>query len=331
MKKFYVDVREFDKDIVTTAIESGADALLANDKDIEAIKKLSSIKVIAKSGDIKLGCDIIEININNKEEEAKAMELVKNQKIIASIKDWKIIPLEDLIASNNENVFCYVKDSKEASTVLKLLEKGVAGIVLKTTSINTIKDVANVIKESSGKIELVKIKITETKPLGMADRVCIDTVTNMKPGEGMLVGDTSSGFFLVHSESLETPYCAPRPFRVNAGAVHAYIKTSNGKTKYLADLKTGDELLVCDKDGKTWETNLGRGKTEKRPMMLVKGEHNKKVVTLIMQNAETIRLVDKDGKAVSIVSLKKGDEVLGCIEEGGRHFGLKINETIIEK
>ena len=48
MKQFYVDVRDFDKKIVTTAIESGADALLANDSDIEAIKKLSIIKVIAK-------------------------------------------------------------------------------------------------------------------------------------------------------------------------------------------------------------------------------------------------------------------------------------------
>jgi 3-dehydroquinate synthase II len=31
------------------------------------------------------------------------------------------------------------------------------------------------------------------------------------------------------------------------------------------------------------------------------------------------------------VTLKKGDEVLVAIEEGGRHFGHKIEETITEK
>ncbi len=331
MKKFYVDVRESDKDIITTAIESGADALLANDDQIESIKKLSIINVIAKSGDIKLGKDLLEIEIADKKEEEKAMELVKKQKIIAKIKDWKIIPLEDLIASNPDNVFCYIKDSKEAKTALTIMEKGVAGVVLKTSDLNEIKRVAKAIKENSEKLELVKIKIVETKALGMADRVCIDTCSNMKEGEGMLVGDSSGAMLLVHSESIETPYCAPRPFRVNAGAVHAYVKTPNGKTKYLADLEAGDEMLVVDSKGNTWQTNVGRAKIEKRPMMLVKGEYDGKNVTLVMQNAETIRLTDPKGKAVSIVKLKKGDEVMGTIEEAGRHFGMKIDETITEK
>ncbi|MFT4297620.1 MAG: 3-dehydroquinate synthase II, partial [Candidatus Woesearchaeota archaeon] len=129
----------------------------------------------------------------------------------------------------------------------------------------------------------------------------------------------------------ESEYVASRPFRVNAGAVHAYLKTPNGKTKYLADLESGDEMLVVDSNGNTWQTNLGRAKIEKRPMMLVKGKAGEKTFTLVMQNAETIRLTKPDGKAVSIVSLKKGDEVLGYLEEGGRHFGMKIKETINEK
>jgi len=43
----------------------------------------------------------------------------------------------------------------------------------------------------------------------------------------------------VHSESVENPYVEPRPFRVNAGAVHAYIMMPNGKTKYLDELQDG--------------------------------------------------------------------------------------------
>jgi 3-dehydroquinate synthase II len=34
---------------------------------------------------------------------------------------------------------------------------------------------------------------------------------------------------------------------------------------------------------------------------------------------------------VSIVTLQPGDEVLVALEETGRHFGHKIQETILEK
>ena len=46
--------------------------------------------------------------------------------------------------------------------------------------------------------------------------------------EGILVGNTASGFFLVHSESIDNPYVASRPFRGNAGAVHAYTLAPGG-------------------------------------------------------------------------------------------------------
>ena len=58
----------------------------------------------------------------------------------------------------------------------------------------------------------------------MGDRVCVDTCSNLGLGEGMLVGNAANALFLVHAESLENPYVAPRPFRVNAGPVHAYIR-----------------------------------------------------------------------------------------------------------
>ncbi|NIQ99074.1 MAG: 3-dehydroquinate synthase II, partial [Gemmatimonadales bacterium] len=64
------------------------------------------------------------------------------------------------------------------------------------------------------------------------DRACVDTCTRMGPGEGMLVGNSGRAFFLVHSESLETEFLNPRPFRVNAGAVHAYVMLADGKTSY---------------------------------------------------------------------------------------------------
>ena len=105
------------------------------------------------------------------------------------------------------------------------------------------------------KLALSVATVTAVRPLGMGDRVCLDTVSNMVPGEGMLVGNAGSGFFLVHSESLENPYVAARPFRVNAGAVHAYLYLPEGKTKYLSEVKAGDEVLTVRHDGTTSVSN----------------------------------------------------------------------------
>jgi len=65
--------------------------------------------------------------------------------------------------------------------------------------------------------------------------------------------------------------------------------------------------------------------------MLIEAEAEGQPISLVMQNAETIRLVSPDGKAISITSLKAGDKVLGHIEKAGRHFGIKVDETLIER
>jgi len=165
----------------------------------------------------------------------------------------------------------------------------------------------------------------------MGDRVCVDTCANMGLGEGMLVGNSSGGLFLVHAESLENPYVAPRPFRVNAGPVHAYIRVVGGKTRYLGELAAGDEVLIVNHLGRTWPAVVGRVKVERRPLMLVAAQAGGQEITAILQNAETIRLTRPNGEAVSIVTLQPGDEVQVALEESGRHFGHKIQETILEK
>ncbi len=54
-------------------------------------------------------------------------------------------------------------------------------------------------------------------------------------------------------------------------------------------------------------------------------------MSLILQNAETVRLVGSDGEAKSVVELEHNSEVMGYFAEGGRHFGIKVDETIVEK
>jgi 3-dehydroquinate synthase II len=153
----------------------------------------------------------------------------------------------------------------------------------------------------------------------------------MVPGEGMLVGNSSQALFLVHAEDAENPFVNPRPFRVNAGPVHAYIRMAGGQTKYLSEIGAGDCVLVVNFEGKSYPAVVGRAKVERRPLVLVEAEQGGQSISVILQNAETIRLVQSDGKAISLTDLKEGSEVLVCTEKGGRHFGVQIDESIIER
>jgi 3-dehydroquinate synthase II len=269
--------------------------------------------------------------VAGKQDEDKAAGISPGKIVVLRMLDWTIIPIENLLAKRGKNIIVQVANSVQAKLMVEILEKGVDGVLLNTTDVNEIKKTAEVLQGVGEKIELAEATITTVKQLGMGDRSCLDTCTQMVPGEGILVGNTASGFFLVHSESIENPYVAARPFRVNAGAVHAYTLTPGGGTKYLADLKAGDEVLIVDYSGKSQLAYLGRNKIEKRPMMLIEAQVEGMPISLVMQNAETIRLVNPRGQPISITALKLGDKVLAHVEKGGRHFGMKVDETLIER
>ncbi len=224
-----------------------------------------------------------------------------------------------------------VDDLKEAETAFGILEKGVQHILFHTTDTVELKKVLSLVGSKEERISLETAEIQEVTPIGMGDRVCVDTCTSMVKGQGMLVGNSSSAMFLVHAETVSNPYVAPRPFRVNAGPVHAYTKVPGGKTRYLSELSAGDRVLIIDFKGNATIGAVGRLKIEKRPLMLVKATVKEKEVTTILQNAETIRLTSPDGSPISIVKLGPGDKVLVAVEIGGRHFGYKIDETITER
>ena len=147
----------------------------------------------------------------------------------------------------------------------------------------------------------------------------------------MLVGSQAEGMFLVHSETLPSEFVEPRPFRVNAGAVHAYIRLPDGKTKYMLELGAGDEVLTVNAQGEARTAVVGRVKIERRPLLLVEAEREGRVFKTLLQNAETINLVDKNGKPISVTKLKPGDEVLVHLEHPGRHFGVKVEEKVVER
>jgi 3-dehydroquinate synthase II len=328
MKQFWVDVRPWRKDLATTAIESGADALVVD--DAERVRELGRVTTVAENGDLVPGKDVFEVEITDNATEEEALRLSRTGYVIVRTGDWTVIPLENLVAQSDQ-IIAAVTTADEAAVALNVLERGVAGILLATGDPAEIRRASGVIAGSGAEVALIPFEVTRIAPVGMGDRVCVDTCSLLADGEGMLVGNTSSAFLLVHPETLENPYVAPRPFRVNAGAVHAYTLLPDGKTAYLTDLSVGDRVLIAEHTGATHEAVVGRVKIERRPLLLVEAKAGDARVSLVLQNAETIRLVAEDGRPVSVVDLAVGDRVLGSVAEGGRHFGVAVAETILEK
>ncbi|MCU0631731.1 MAG: 3-dehydroquinate synthase II [Methanolinea sp.] len=328
MKEFWVDARPWKKGVATSALESGADTIVAESS--QRVRELGRVRVVAPDGDLVMEKDVWEVRISDKKSEEKAALLAKSGYVIVSAEDWTVIPLENLVAQA-DRIIALVHNAEEAELALQVLEKGVAGILLQTDDPKVVKETGSVVHRGLERCDLVPFTITAIRPAGMGDRVCVDTCSMLKEGEGMLIGNTSSAFLLVHAETLENPYVAPRPFRVNAGAVHAYILSPGGKTSYLSDLSAGDRVLVAGKDGKTREVTVGRVKIEQRPLLLVEAEAEGRSYSLVLQNAETIRLVGEDGRARSVVEISPGDRVMGCTKEAGRHFGMAVREQILEK
>ncbi|MBW2250883.1 MAG: 3-dehydroquinate synthase II [Deltaproteobacteria bacterium] len=330
MRKIWVNVDPWDKNIVTTALEGGADGIMVPKGYSEKVKKLGRIQTVSEDGDLRLGKDVIFYTIKSSDDEDEIVKLGRSKKVILQCEDWTVIPIENLIAKGAD-VIVQVDNLKEAQTAFGILEKGVQHILFHTTDTVELKKVLSLVGLKEDRILLETAEIQEVTPIGMGDRVCVDTCTSMVKGQGMLVGNSSSAMFLVHAETVSNPYVAPRPFRVNAGPVHAYTKVPGGKTRYLSELSAGDRVLIIDFKGNATIGAVGRLKIEKRPLMLIRATVNEKEVTTILQNAETIRLTSPDGSPKSIVKLGPGDKVLVAVEKGGRHFGHKIDETITER
>ena len=330
MRKIWVKVDPWDKNMVTTALEGGADGIVVPKGFSEKVKALGRVQTISEDGDLKLGKDVVFFEIKSGEDEEEITKLSQTKRVILQCSDWTIIPLENLIAKGAD-VIAQVKTLDEAQTAFGILEKGVGHVLFHSDDVVELKKVLSWFRSEGDKISLQTAEIVEVRPVGMGDRVCVDTCTSMGMGQGMLVGNSSSALFLIHSESISNPYVSPRPFRVNAGPVHSYTRIPGGKTRYLSELAAGDPVLIVDFKGNSSTGIVGRLKIEKRPLMLIKAVFDGKEIATIVQNAETIRLTDPEGNAVSVVNLVPGDKVLVAMEEGGRHFGIKIEESITEK
>ena len=245
--------------------------------------------------DVRAEADMPSVGLGSKaEEESIASRIAGGERLVLA-QGWEIIPVENLLAQP-------AVAGKLAVEVASLAEARLAAGVLECG---------------------VPVVV-----------VLLEALTLMERGQGMLVGNSSAFTFLTHAETEHNEYVAARPFRINAGGVHAYAVMPGDKTCYVGELRSGDEVLIVDKDGRTSLATIGRIKTEVRPMLMITAQmetpEGTRTGSVFLQNAETIRLVRPDGTPVSVVALRPGDEVICRADVAGRHFGMRIQENIRE-
>lgn len=331
MIDIWVHVDPWDQEVLIAALEAGADAVIVPPDRVERVRELGRIQTVSENGDLQWERDVICMEVRGPEDEERAVRESRERRVILRTQDWRVIPLENLVA-RGARILVEVKNLEEAQTALGVLEKGVDGLILTGGEPGRVRELIGFLRSGRDALDLSSFRVERVVPVGMGDRVCIDTCSLMGPGQGGLVGSSSRGLFLMHAESLANPYVSPRPFRVNAGAVHAYALGPEGRTRYLSELRAGDVIAGVDVSGAVLPLLVGRVKIERRPMLLIEAEGPCGTVSTVCQNAETIRMVRAGShEAVSVISLNPGDEVLGHAEEGGRHFGHIIQETILER
>lgn len=327
MKKVLFHAVPFEKERVTLALESGVDGVIVPEEQIASVSQMARITVLSAN-------DVRIIALQSKEDENEAAAFLSEEKIVILAAGWEIIPVENLLALRRGTLFAEVANVEQARLAAGILERGVDGVVIGADHVAAARAIVESIRQPVQHIELSTAVITEITPVGLGHRVCVDTLSLLEPGSGMLVGDSAAFTFLIHAETEHNEYVASRPFRVNAGAVHSYAVMPQDRTAYLEEVHSGSEVLIVNAAGRTSVAVAGRTKVEVRPMLRIQAvavvDGVERHGSVFVQNAETIRLVRPDGRSASVVGLREGDEILCRLDAAGRHFGMRVEEDIRE-
>jgi 3-dehydroquinate synthase II len=254
--------------------------------------------------------------------------------VVVEPENWKVIPLENLVADfhrSGRRIFAYMRTKGDMEVSLSVLERGVDGIVVPPEGLQAAVSILSALTRER-LYSLPVAKVTKVLDVGNGERACIDTASQLAVGEGLLVGSRANFFFLVHSETVASDYIPAREFRVNAGAIHSYVLNEDDKTRYLSELRSSDKVRTVSSDGRSRQVVVGRVKIERRPLVMIEADVGGEVGTVMLQKAETIRLIRPDGTPVSVTDIKVGDEVLVHVTQSkARHFGGEVDEFVLER
>ncbi len=285
--------------------------------------------------------DVAKINLDDHEGQKEAISLIGLAPWILLIcSNWKMIPLENLISKSSgtgTKIAVSITEEIEILGVSFALQHGVDALLLPPNIKiwNEAEKVKKIKKDTSksevgSEVVMSTAKITSIVPGGFGERVCIDLIERLKIGEGMLIGSVSEILCFVHGETISSEFVPKRQFRVNAGAIHSYILMASGKTKYLSELLSGDEVSIMTFDGNERHASIGRIKIERRPFLKIGYENNDISGNIIVQQAETVRIITDSEKIKSVTDLEIGDKIIVRMDPRVRHIGNPLKGDIRE-
>ena len=286
-----------------------------------------------------------KVDVSNSEGQSKARAMAGSVEwILLDLGEWKMIPIENIIAACDggpTKVAAKISSPEQVLGAAFALQIGVDALLVDEKTLQT----ALIAKSQRGEVaieaidevdkqelDLSLLEVIEVREGGVGDRVCVDLTSLLEPEEGMIVGSSSKSMVLVHGETVESEFVPTRPFRVNAGASHSYIMMADGTTSYLSELKMGDEVMVVNSNGDSRNCVVGRVKIEKRPFILFRWKNeNDNEAGVLLQQAETVRLISESRELVSVTELVPGMQLLGWNGGAGRHVGQTISAKVEEK
>jgi 3-dehydroquinate synthase II len=245
----------------------------------------------------------------------------------------RVIPLENAIASRGRRhtVWVYARGPLEVPGALGALEHGADRIFVEIHAPEEVDALEEVVEGAVPEhLDWVSAPVSSVRPAGVGHRVLVDTTSILTPEEGLLVGSAAAFLFHVASEAVGSKFSRPRAFRVNAGAAHSYVLMADGSTRYLAELASGDAVLIARPNGEVRSARVGRIKIERRPMVVVTADDAGRPRTIFLQEAETVRLSTEAGRIAS-TELSAGMVVHAARLPAARHLGHPVDETIEER
>ncbi len=245
----------------------------------------------------------------------------------------RVIPLENAIAARGRRfeLWTYARTAAEVPGALGALEHGADRVIVELASPSDV-DALELLVEGSLPTDLAwtTLELTAVAPVGIGDRVLVDTTSLLRPEEGLLIGSAAAFLFHVASEAVGSRFSRPRPFRVNAGSAHSYVLLADGSTRYLSELEPGDPVLAVAPRSTARAVRVGRVKIERRPMVVARADDDGTARTVFLQEAETVRLSTSGGRVAS-TELKPGLRIDGVRMAVARHLGRAVEETIEER
>jgi len=285
--------------------------------------------------------DVAEVHLDDFRGQDEAISLVGMiDWILVRCSDWTMIPLENIVAAatgSGTRIVAAISQSVDISGAAYALQHGVDALLLPADeelwkAAEEILGDRNSDEHEQREVvqSMAMAKVIAVESGGVGERICVDLTERLSDGEGMLIGSSANALALIHGETIPSEFVPSRPFRVNAGAVHAYCLMSDGSTKYLSELSAGDQVAIANVSGESRSATIGRLKIERRPFLLVRFCGKNQSGQVLVQHAETVRFIGEEGN-ISVTSIQDGDKITVRLSSGMRHIGQELAGEMNER